>query len=140
MEIRIYKKRVPKESAEIRKEVFCDEQGFIDEFDGFDMQATHMVMFDGDRAVATLRFYDEGNGSCHVGRVAVRKSERGKCLGKILMSEAFEIAIAEGYERMTVGAQADKSGFYASCGFEPTGEEYVEQGCRHVCMVKGLRG
>lgn len=137
MEIKIFNGRVPEESAEIRKTVFVDEQGFSDEFDDFDEKSTHMVLYDdGGKAVATLRFYDEGSGSVHVGRVAVRKENRGSGYGKILMNEAFEIAQAEGYKKMTVGAQEDKAGFYSSCGFKPTGERYLEQDYPHVSMVK----
>ena len=119
----------------LRQEVFVDEQGFIDEFDEYDSVSTHFVMFDGDEAVATLRFYDEGDRSYHVGRVAVKKSRRGEGLGRVLMIEAVKAVRELGGLEMTVGAQADKAGFYERCGFIRTGEEYVEQGCPHVNMV-----
>lgn len=138
IEIRIYKNKVPAEAETIRREVFVLEQGFSDEFDGFDSISTHLVMFYDDSPVATLRFYDEGDGSCHVGRVAVKKDRRGYGFGKIIMNEAFELARAEGFIRMTVGAQEDKAGFYISCGFEPDGERYFEQNYPHLPLSKKL--
>lgn len=138
MEIRIFSGHVPDESAMIRRAVFVDEQHFTDEFDEFDEKSTHLVLYDDGAPAATLRFYDEGGGSAHVGRVAVKKELRGKGLGKILMNEAFRLAQAEGYKRMTVGAQEDKSGFYESCGFSANGERYFEQNYPHVNMTKQL--
>lgn len=134
MTINIYNNAVPDEAAKLRQEVFVEEQGFIDEFDEYDNRSTHLVMFDGDEPVATLRFYDEGNDSRHVGRVAVRKSRRGEGLGKILMDEAFRLVRASGAKKMTVAAQEDKSGFYARCGFTQVGERFYEQDYPHVNM------
>ena len=134
MTINVYKGAVPDEAARLRQEVFVEEQGFIDEFDEYDTASTHLVMFDGEEPVATLRFYDEGNSSCHVGRVAVKKSRRGEGLGMILMDEAFKLARKSGAKKMTVAAQEDKSGFYARCGFKQVGERFFEQDYPHVNM------
>ncbi len=139
MEIRIFQYRVPEDSAKIRREVFCDEQGFVDEFDEFDGRSVHLVLYgDGGEAQATLRFYDEGGGSAHVGRVAVKKELRGRGLGRLLMEQALDLAKAEGFERMSVGAQENKVGFYRSCGFEVCGERYFEQGCPHMPMKREI--
>ena len=138
MTFRKYLNAVPEESAVIRQEVFVSEQGFNDEFDEYDKRSVHLVMLDGNEAVATLRFYSEGGGSYHVGRVAVRKSRRGEGLGRLLMEEAVKVIRALGGTEMTVGAQEDKSGFYESCGFERCGERYFEQDYPHVNMRKRL--
>ncbi len=134
MRFEIFEGTVPKEAARLRQEVFVDEQGFCDEFDEFDARSTHIVMFDGDEAVATLRFYFEGEDSYHVGRVAVKKSRRGEGLGRVIMSEAVGVVSRRGGKFMTVGAQEDKAGFYSRCGFVPTGERYFEQDYPHVAM------
>lgn len=138
MRIEVYKNSVPKEAAELRQSVFVYEQGFTDEFDEFDEKSIHLVMFDGGEPIATLRFYDEGGGSFHVGRVAVKKERRGEGLGRLLMDGAVEEVIKLGGKQMTVGAQEDKAGFYSRCGFKPTGERYFEQDYPHVSMVKKL--
>ena len=64
----------------------------------------------------------------HVGRVAVKRQRRGEGLGRYLMEYAFKKAKEAGAEAMSVSAQEDKSGFYLSCGFEPTGRRFFEQG------------
>ena len=138
MTIKIFKNSVPDEAAKIRQEVFVDEQGFVDEFDEFDCCSTHLVMFDNDEPVATLRFYDEGDGSYHVGRVAVKKSRRGEGLGRVIMAEAEKVVKDLGGTQMTVGAQADKAGFYSCCGYERFGEDYFEQDYPHVNMIKKI--
>lgn len=138
MTVKKYLNDVPEEAARLRQEVFVDEQGFVDEFDEFDGRSVHLVMFDGGEPVATLRFYDEGGHSYHVGRVAVKKTRRGEGLGRILMDEAVKEAARLGGVRMTVGAQEDKAGFYERCGFVRTGERHFEQDYPHVGMVREI--
>lgn len=134
MRVEVYRNAVPDGAAKLRQEVFVEEQGFVDEFDEFDGLSVHLVMFDGDEAVATLRFYDEGGGSCHVGRVAVKKSRRKEGLGRVLMQRALEIIKETGAKSAIVGAQEDKAGFYERCGFVRYGERYFEQDYPHVNM------
>lgn len=138
MTVKTYYNSVPTEAAKLRQEVFVDEQGFTDEFDEYDEKSAHLVMFDGDEPVATLRFYCEGDGSYHVGRVAVKKNRRGEGLGRILMDEAIKAVRSIGGVQLTVGAQADKAGFYSRCGFERYGEDYFEQNYPHVNMKMKL--
>lgn len=134
MNIKVYRYSVPDEAAALRQEVFVDEQGFIDEFDEFDSKSVHLVMFDDGEAIATLRFYDEGGKSAHIGRVAVKSSRRGEGLGRVLMENSFGILRSEGMMTATVGAQEDKAGFYERCGFVRYGERYFEQDYPHVNM------
>ena len=49
--------RLPEEAKAIRTAVFVGEQGFETEFDDIDDVARHIVMYDGERAVATCRYY-----------------------------------------------------------------------------------
>lgn len=44
IEIRAYD-RLPEEATRIRREVFMEEQGFVDEFDDVDGRALHVVAF-----------------------------------------------------------------------------------------------
>ena len=55
IEIKAYD-NLPQEARNIRIEVFVKEQGFEYEFDSFDEQATHILAFDNDKAVATCRY------------------------------------------------------------------------------------
>ena len=56
----------------IRKAVFVEEQGFQNEFDKFDKNCTHIVLYDKGKAVAVCRYFKE-NGMYHLGRVAIVK-------------------------------------------------------------------
>lgn len=81
IEIRAYD-RLPEEAAEIRREVFMDEQGYEDEFDDVDGRARHIVAFLDGRAAATYRlFAGSREGELVLGRLAVRRSPRGHHLG-----------------------------------------------------------
>lgn len=44
MEIRVYDE-LPEEASRIRREVFVEEQGFMEEFDEIDGWANHLVLF-----------------------------------------------------------------------------------------------
>ena len=69
---------LPDDSKLLREKIFMEEQGFRDEFDGTDRNAIHIVMYDGEKAVATCRIYRaEEHGTFIVGRVAVLKELRG---------------------------------------------------------------
>lgn len=138
MTVKLYKNAVPPEAALLRQSIFVDEQGFVDEFDEYDEKSVHIVMFDGDEPVATLRFYDEGAGSYHIGRVAVKRDRRGEGLGRLLIDEAVKSVREIGGRRLTVGAQEDKAGFYARCGFKQCGERYFEQDYPHVSMFMNI--
>ena len=46
MIIKLYTE-LPKESYEIRKKVFVEEQGFKNEFDDIDKSSTHLVLYPG---------------------------------------------------------------------------------------------
>lgn len=138
MTVKLYKNAVPPEAAQLRQSIFVDEQGFVDEFDEYDEKSVHIVMFDGDEPVATLRFYDEGGGSYHIGRVAVKRDRRGEGLGRLLIDEAVRSVREIGGRRLTVGAQEDKAGFYARCGFKQCGERYFEQDYPHVSMFMNI--
>ena len=138
MTVKTYKNAVPKEAAGLREEIFVQEQGFTDEFDEYDSKAVHLVIFDGEEPVATLRFYDEGGGSYHIGRVAVKKDRRGEGLGRLLIDEAVKEIRLLGGSALTVGAQEDKAGFYSRCGFSQSGERYFEQNYPHIPMKKDI--
>lgn len=46
----------------IRQRVFMQEQGFVDEFDDTDLQATQIVLYDAGKPIATCRIFQETKG------------------------------------------------------------------------------
>ena len=120
----------------IRKEVFQEEQHVPDEleFDGKDEYAMHIVVYDdADRPVATGRMLAEP-GQMLIGRIAVRRSERGKGYGDFTVRMMLDKAFACGAEKVVVHAQAHAAGFYEKLGFHISGEEMMEAGIRHLPM------
>lgn len=138
MKISTYEKYLPDAAKTVRKTVFEDEQGFIDEFDKTDEIATHFVMFDeSDRPVATCRIFpDEVRNTFMLGRLAVIKEFRGKEFGSAMMHEAENYVIKTGGKSISLHAQCQASGFYSKLGYMTYGEIDEEQGCPHVWMKK----
>lgn len=93
MQIKTYQS-LPREAAEIRTQVFVEEQGFLREFDDIDAKALHVVIYLDGAAAATGRTFQEDNSSAvwHLGRIAVRKDYRGRGLGLAVVKALEEAA------------------------------------------------
>jgi predicted GNAT family N-acyltransferase len=119
----------------LRREVFVHEQHVPpeEEFDSYDLTATHVVALDDGNVVGALRilFLDE-----HVkfGRVVVAASARGKGIASRMMRFAMDHAIARGESRFYLTAQTDKLALYEKLGFIAYGEEFQDGGMPHLAM------
>ncbi|NCC08448.1 MAG: GNAT family N-acetyltransferase [Clostridia bacterium] len=131
-----YDNALMKTAYALRNEVFTDEQGFPAEIDIDEMDETayHVVGFDGQMPVCTARIYLEHEGVYHAGRIAVKKIMRGTGLGKRMINELLNKAKALGANRVELGAQYDKAGFYEACGFARCGEKYMDADYPHIPM------
>lgn len=119
----------------IRKKVFVDEQGISpeEEFDLLDQDAVHVLIFSGNKPVATGRLLLD-DGKYKAGRIAVLKEERGKMYGDFVVRILADHAFQAGAEHINVGAQISARGFYEKIGFVCCGEEYEEAGIPHIPM------
>jgi predicted GNAT family N-acyltransferase len=119
----------------LRREVFVHEQHVPpqDEFDSYDLTATHIVALDDGNVVGCLRiiFLDE-----HVkfGRVVVAASARGKGIASSMMRVAMDHATSRGETRFYLTAQTDKLALYEKLGFTAFGEEFEDGGMPHLAM------
>lgn len=119
----------------LRREVFVGEQHVPpeDEFDAYDLTATHVIALDGGSVVGALRilFLDE-----HVkfGRVAVASSARGKGIASAMMRFAMAHAAGLGHTRFYLTAQTDKLALYEKLGFVAFGSEFQDGGMPHLAM------
>lgn len=131
---------LPEEAKKIRKEVFVDEQKFVDEFDDLDDKAIHIVMFCDDVAIGTSRIiYSEAHKCYCVGRFAIVKSFRNNHLGSQLMKETEkEIIKRFGHIEIGISSQEKAENFYKKCGYTSTEYRYLDQYCPHVWMIKKL--
>ncbi len=127
---------LPREGKEIREDVFIKEQGFEHEYDETDDVARHVVLFIDDQAVATCRFFKEGN-RYMIGRIAVRKAYRGMHLGQKVVEEA-EHVIEKEADECFLYAQIRAQGFYEKLGYEPVGVPDEDEGVPHIMMHKHL--
>ena len=128
------------EALKLRQDIFVIEQACIyPELDDVDQHSTHLLVRDGQGAlVACLRVvppgarYEEPS----IGRLVVRKDERGRGLARELMTAAIAKCHALYPSRpIRIQAQRYLEEFYASLGFEPIGQPYDEAGIMHVDMV-----
>ncbi|CAK7052568.1 MAG: hypothetical protein DELT_03011 [Desulfovibrio sp.] len=119
----------------IRENVFVREQGFPpeEEFDVFDDQAMHVVIYDGEKPVGTGRVYHDGK-TFRIGRVCVLREERGQGIGDLVMRVLLVKAFGFNPSQVCVDAQVHAKAFYENFGFEQDGEETSEAGVPHIPM------
>lgn len=119
----------------VRKKVFIEEQGLVDEIDEIDATAKHFVVMDGEKPVACCRlFYDEKRQSFLVGRFAVLKDYRGLHLGRDLMRAVEEYVQIQKGKSIGVHAQLPVRGFYEKLGYVVEGGGDVVQNVPHIWM------
>ena len=102
------------------------------EFDEYDLEVPHLVIFSDGEAVATGRNIPYGENTVKIGRLAVKKDKRGMGLGEKIVLELLRKAREDGAKTVKVGAQTHAVGFYEKCGFELLGTpEYLEENIPH---------
>ncbi len=120
----------------LRVEVFVGEQG-VDkeiELDEHDKYALHIVCEDGGECIGCARLLIEDN-SAHVGRLAVKKSYRGKGIGSAIMRYIIDYCNDKGYDEIWLNSQLHATAFYQNLGFIKDGDIFFEAGIEHVKMV-----
>jgi predicted GNAT family N-acyltransferase len=118
----------------IRREVFCEEQGFSeeDEFDGTDGECVHLLIYEGDLPVSTGRIYigDEFK----LGRIATIMTHRGRGIASGLIEALVGACVKMGGNRQIIHAQVTARSFYEKLGFVACSEVFMEAGAAHVAM------
>ena len=120
-------------AQELRVEVFVVEQGVpIElEWDEADDVSTHAVAYDeAGQVIATGRLLPDG----HIGRMAVRKSARGKGIGSEVLAALLKEAKREQFNELVLHAQTHALAFYTNHGFQIEGDEFLEAGIPHYRM------
>ena len=121
---------------QIRNEVFVDEQKVTIELeiDGLDPDAIHVLVYKGEKAIATGRMLTDG----HIGRVAVKKDYRKQGIGKIIMEKLIDTAKNLQLPEVCLSAQCHAKIFYQNLGFIEVGDVYKDAGIDHINMTKKL--
>jgi predicted GNAT family N-acyltransferase len=124
----------------LRREVFVVEQKVPEDEEWDDMDATnaHVLAVASDGTpIGTGRLL-LGEHIGRIGRMAVRKSWRGRGVGSALLCELLELVLEHGYEAACLHAQTHALEFYRKHGFSPVGAEFLEAGIPHFEMRKVL--
>ncbi|MFT0851192.1 GNAT family N-acetyltransferase [Achromobacter sp. F4_2707] len=125
------------DASAIRHEVFVVEQKVPvqDEQDEHDAVCVHAVAYAANgEPVGTGRLLPDG----HIGRMAVRRSQRGKGLGSLLLTRLMEEARRRGLPQVVLAAQVSARPFYAAHGFEAHGSVFLDAGIEHIMMRRAL--
>ena len=124
---------------ELRREVFCVEQGVPEreELDGRDAEALHLVAVSGEEVVATCRLLFVGN-TVQFSRLAVRQSARRHGIATALLDLADEETRQAGARRLVLHAQTYARALYEAAGYVPRGRIFMEAGIEHIAMEKYL--
>ncbi len=122
----------------IRKQVFMIEQGFQSEEDEIDNTCVHCVIYDQDKPVACGRYFSESENQMTVGRIAVLKEYRGQQLGNLVMKAIEKNILETSTQVIRLSAQVQAKSFYEKLGYECIGEEYLDEHCPHIMMIKKI--
>jgi predicted GNAT family N-acyltransferase len=127
-------------ARDLRVRVFVGEQGVdaSEELDDLDEVATQIVALDESGVIATCRLRELEDGVWKLERMAVDARVRGLGVGGRLLAGAEREVSSHGAREMSLNAQRQAEGFYASHGYRPEGETFLEAGIEHVRMRKEL--
>lgn len=127
------------EAFKLRYEVFVEEQKVpVDmEIDEFDDSAIHVIVKEGDKTVGTGRLVVEDDRG-RIGRLAVKKDQRGKHIGDGMMSVLEEEAKKRELREVYLHAQVQALPFYEKRGYKPRGDVFDEAGIDHQEMYKEI--
>lgn len=121
-------------ALEIRTKVFVKEQNVPEEleYDGFDPEAVHFLLYVDSKPVATSRYRITAEGY-KLERFAVLEEFRNKGIGKILL----EFVIDKIPDKKTIycNSQTTAANFYKNNGFEIVGDAFYEAGIEHYRMI-----
>ncbi len=123
----------------LRQDVFIIEQNCLyADIDGKDSKAHHLLVWEDDCLVATLRVfesYQEYDNRASIGRVCVANSARKYGIGRELVQSSINFIIDNfANKEIQIGAQLYLKNFYQKLGFRQISEIYDEDGIDHILM------
>jgi ElaA protein len=123
---------------QLRGEVFVVEQNCVyQDMDNKDLRAWMLMGWEEGKLLAHTRLLPPGLSyeEASIGRVVSSPSARGRGIGRELMIKSIEsVYILYGQGPIRIGAQLYLQSFYASLGFRPEGDIYLEDNIQHIIM------
>lgn len=147
---------------QIRQTVFVDEQGFsaeleFDEIDAYTNTYHLFMRIDGNPAAAARIFMDKTtehkinedkkeknkaksgeSHTWHAGRICILPRYRGIGAGLLLMQEIERKVIELLGREIILSSQVRAAPFYEKAGYSAYGEEFYDEHCPHINMVRRL--
>lgn len=119
----------------IRDKVFVQEQNVAEEeeFDEFEDESLHYLLYEDNKAIGTARWRHIGN-KVKLERFAVLKEYRGKGYGDFLVKTVLKDALKEG-KSIYLHAQLKAIPLYERSGFKKVGDIFMECDIEHYKMV-----
>lgn len=121
------------EAFRLRRAVFVVEQQVPEEeeFDPYDLLATHVVAITSGEVCGTLRVIHDPE-HIKIGRVVVAIAARGSGVASAMI--AYAMAQQPAGSRYYLTAQRDKTALYEKFGFRAFGDVFPDGGIPHVAM------
>ena len=121
----------------LRSEVFIVEQECpYQDVDGRDPEADHLLLYENNILCGYTRIFSKNTyfKEASFGRAVVKKKYRGIGYGHILVKESLKHLKNKKENTIKISAQSYLKKFYASHGFIPKGDEYLEDNIPHTAM------
>ncbi len=131
----IEKPELAEKAFAIRREVFVVEQ-FVDpelEYDEFEQESIHYLLYKDEAPVATARWRETDNG-IKLERFATLKEYRNKGIGNMILDKVMEDVIAL-QRPIYLNSQISAVRFYERNGFVKEGEIFEEANIQHYKMT-----
>src|SRR5688572_26927771 len=97
-----------------------------------------MAAFDDDKMLACCMLVEEDPQTVRLRQMAVLNDLQGQGIGKALMQFAENLARDRGYQKITMHARKNATGFYEKMGYRRIGQEFDEITIPHYVMEKEL--
>lgn len=126
------------EERKIREEVFCKEQGFINEIDDLEDSSFHLLYYIDDEVIGVCRFYELEKDVYKIGRIAVLKEYRKYGYGRKIVNSAIDYIKELKAKKIYIYAQLHAVGFYEKLGFKVEGDIFYEEDHPHKKVYLNL--
>ena len=115
----------------IREEIFCKEQGFVNEIDDLEDSSFHLLYYFNDLVIGVCRFYELEKDIYKIGRIAVLKEYRNKGIGREIVNSAISYIKELKAKKIYIYSQLHAVGFYEKLGFIVEGDIFYEEDHPH---------
>lgn len=97
-----------------------------------------IIALDGNQIAGCVMLHPVNEDVVKLRQMATAKAYQGKGLGKILVANAEETAMENGFSEIILHARITAKGFYEKLGYKPYGDVFTEVSIPHIAMRKKL--